>query len=194
MAFFDGFSECWWPGTTCHVDWDGAAAVGTWAAVVIALLFALADRYDRRRRDHLEAVVLAQLLLKDFKSTATKLSELQSRVDPDKSGGLFDALLAMDENLRQQVAGELRSIDMPTLSASTARLHALPADLVQQVTRLMQHVDSLARYGRTLADMKQNKARDETDPLMHEIRTGLDHAHARARALVSAVRQFAYRD
>lgn len=55
---------CWQPWLVgCAIDWDAWAAIGTLAAVVVALMLSGRDRRDRRRAEAAEARLVATVAL-----------------------------------------------------------------------------------------------------------------------------------
>lgn len=54
MSMLEGVSQCWWLSSTCSFDWDAVSAVGTVAAVAVALILAGAqgrkEKRDQRSR------------------------------------------------------------------------------------------------------------------------------------------------
>ncbi|PPU41205.1 hypothetical protein [Xanthomonas arboricola] len=60
MGMLDGVSQCWWLSKNCVVNWDAWAAIGTLAAVAVALLMSIyqTSRADRAQRSRARWVAL----------------------------------------------------------------------------------------------------------------------------------------
>lgn len=68
MGMVDGLSQCWWLSSTCEVNWDAWAAVGTFLAAFIALRIALAEQARRREEALDRALGLSTLLVPEIES------------------------------------------------------------------------------------------------------------------------------
>lgn len=66
MSILDGVSQCWWLSSTCSVDWDAVSAVGTVAAVAVALVVAGAQGRKEKRAQRSRARWVALELRKSI--------------------------------------------------------------------------------------------------------------------------------
>lgn len=76
MSMLDGMSQCWWLSQTCVVNWDAWAAVGTCAAVLVALFAPAIQRLAVRRRVN---AMFAIGMKADLFSAMNHLEELNNR-------------------------------------------------------------------------------------------------------------------
>ncbi|SNT81621.1 hypothetical protein [Stenotrophomonas sp. CC120222-04] len=76
MSMLDGMSQCWWLSETCVVNWDAWAAVGTCAAVLVALFAPAIQRLVVRRRVN---AMFAIGMKADLFSAMNHLEELNKR-------------------------------------------------------------------------------------------------------------------
>lgn len=86
MSMLDGMSQCWWLSPTCVVNWDAWAAVGTCAAVLVALFGPAIQRLAVRRRVN---AMFAIGIKADLLSAMNHLEEMRRRfsfgTDSDES-------------------------------------------------------------------------------------------------------------
>lgn len=167
----------------CAIDW---AALGTWAAVVLALGFYLFDRFDRRTRDKAEARIIALLLGTELSIISTKARGLVAEVAVEKSAGMLDALLAMDEHNRVRIADWAADLPTETIESVVGRVHVLPARAATALMLLLASVRELRLAADTLRNWSNSEAIENIDGFMPNFRIEADLADVRARCAVAA--------
>ncbi|QNH11190.1 hypothetical protein HEP75_00608 [Xanthomonas sp. SI] len=95
MGMLDGVSECWWLSTTCVVNWDAWAAIGTVAAVWVALMASGAE-WRRLRRERKERAMWLR----------EELRQPVHRWHVAAAGALGLVKLGQDHNLQQLLTKE----------------------------------------------------------------------------------------
>lgn len=167
----------------CAIDW---AALGTWAAVVLALGFFVFDKVDRRARERAEAKIIALLLSTELSVLATRTRGLVHEIDDERSGGLIDAILAMDAHNRVRVADIASDFPTGTLESVIGRIHVLPAAASTALMLLLSSVRELRLAAEKLREMTGGDARDDIDGFMPHFRVDAAAAAERAAAAVAA--------
>ena len=174
----------------CAVDW---AALGTWAAVVVALCFALADRWDRRQRERSEATVIAMLLATDLTTIMVRALHIKRELNPDGDAGILDAVLLMDGDERARMASLAKDFPTTTLEAVVSRLHVLPRGAAQALLELLQEIREMAMAGDALARMDGSTAERDLLPFMPHFRQHATRLTHRAKTAIDACSALASR-
>ena len=167
----------------CAIDW---AALGTWAAVVLALSFFVLDRIDRRKRDRAEAKIIALLLGTELSIISTMARALAAEVATENSAGMLDALLALDEHNRGRIADWAANLPTETLESVVGRVHVLPARAATALMALLSSVRELRLIADTLRNMSNSEAIENIDAFMPHFRREAALAGVRARDAVAA--------
>lgn len=136
-------------------DWtynvDALAAWGTWAAVVVALVVALASSVSRWMQRSVDGRLLAVLLFHEVVHANSILETIRKKVMPGGDGGLVEALIAMEPTLREEIAFHIDRILLPALEKSVNRLSVLPRNAAIAVGELQSDLSFLGQAGRALA-------------------------------------------
>jgi len=124
MEFLQGFSECWWPGPTCRVQWS---AVGAMAQAVLSALAILAAWALQEREQRIAALRESQTILELMKQLASmgrKASEFAEACAGGQNYAEFDyPLFALLKGTVGEVeVGRVRlpSLALPVLRARRA--------------------------------------------------------------------------
>ena len=125
----------------CSVDW---AAWGTWAAVLVALGIAVADKifaFFQRRR---ETQILAILVVGELALTQVRLEYIEANINiEDAPPNWFDALLAAGPEARDQFAEWGDKLQLPVLESVIERLPNVTSGLgtaLAQVLAKVKHI------------------------------------------------------
>ena len=152
----------------CVIDWT---ALGTWAAVVVALGFTVWDKFERRSREAIEASLLAILLRPELmwlKSSATDIANELS--DDENAGWAVEALAAVGEEVRRDLAASLASLSLPVLTKAVDRLHVLGEPAASRLVKVLESLDAIKISARTLDAMTPAQANDRAMDLVALLR------------------------
>ena len=123
------------------VDW---AAWGTWAAVMVALGIAVADKvyaYFQRKN---ETKILAILVLSEITATIIRLEDLQAEVTPPGlPEGFYSHILATDESLRKQFSVAGAGLKLPVLETALERLPNIKLEFASSLAELLAGIQSV---------------------------------------------------
>lgn len=172
----------------CEIDW---AALGTWAAVVVALAFAFWDRVDRRLRDRAESRVLTALLETDLLTCVARAKALAEETDLESSGGIQDVLMEDDENIRRDIAAAARDFPTATLESIADRLHVLPATVAVALLDMLSAIREVQLASDVLAGMSDRDAERMLETFMQQFREHIEDLATKAEAAREAAAKVA---
>jgi len=135
MEFLQGFSQCSWPGPACRVWWEAWAALGAWAAAVVAGVSAFAVFYLGRQANKLATSQASQAEAERFREAYVVLR----LIGPDAFAMLPKADVAHhyvteqvteeqyvnDVRLRHAVAAQFKQVKLPNIESVLHRIHVL---------------------------------------------------------------------
>lgn len=119
----------------CEIDW---AAFGTWAAVVLALGIAVADKvsgYFRRKR---ESLLLSILVLPALIEAQIRIERISAHVnDPGRTDGEYEAFIANYQELKDDLKQLGEGVDLDAIAALVPRLPSIDRELSIQLSRAL---------------------------------------------------------
>ncbi len=127
----------------CDIDWG---ALGTWAAVVVALAIAVEDKIFRRVRLRSERVALAALIRADLSLALFHLNELARETAADEhphAHGIADSITFEDEQARADIVRRGELIDVPAIRAGADRLYVFDADVSKSLAEVVTAIRAL---------------------------------------------------
>ncbi len=152
---------CWQPWLQgCRVDWEAWSALGTFAAVLVALGVAFSESQYRRISERQEARIIAAMLGHEFLAKAASLSGIfhdMGAAEPHRP--VFAAAMGEDRRFRQMALQKMRSASiLPRTEAALPRLHILPNTVAAEVLHAVQTTKLL-----TLGTIPYGQAVDRHD-------------------------------
>ena len=180
------------PDAVCEIDW---AAWGTWAAVVVALGIAVADKvftFFQRRR---ETKILALVVFSELEMLSRRLRELSDFVNPNQgeadSRDWFDASVAASpiERLELRQAGE--GIEAPAIQSTVERLPNVQAELGEKLATILGLVRIIRVGCSEPADTPEGKDFDAAQRHMADLRRNISHAQTCVREALIKIESLA---
>ncbi|GGA69165.1 hypothetical protein GCM10011521_04180 [Arenimonas soli] len=139
----------------CEIDW---AALGTWAAVVIALGLALRDKVEARARRKAEAAILAVLIEPELQLMAVRIEKIKEAVGlDDEAREWLEANLANSRAARRSLGSLGERLETPTLNRSVDRLFALPSDFSNSIAQAITAIECLRDDLLTIRDEESDE-------------------------------------
>ena len=174
----------------CEIDW---AALGTWAAVVLALSFQVRDIRDRREREGHEARVIAHLLLPELETLFVRTKSLVSEANPNSACDVYDVLLESEPHLRQELAAHIEGFTTQTLDRSVDRLHVLPANVSRALLALLAEIRFIEKAGEQLKAMDNAEAQRVMDQFLPPFRKTCEDCNTATGSALTACRLLVHR-
>ncbi len=123
----------------CEIDW---AALGTWAAVVLALVLAVRERSSRLSFKRQHDSLLASILTPYFIATEITLARLNSAVSRDRSRAYAENLLN-SHIPRKSLRDIAKVLDTTLVREMFDRIAGAPSDLSVPILRSVACIEGL---------------------------------------------------
>lgn len=114
MSMLDGVSQCWWLSSTCAVNWNAWAAVGTVAAVFAAIFAPAIQRLLIRRRAN---AMFALAYRVDLLTALTLVRSIRNEFPfgmNNAEAWAAEALVMNDETFRARLESQVDGLDSIT--------------------------------------------------------------------------------
>lgn len=141
----------------CTIDfWT---PLGTWAAVVLALGFFVWDKVERRWREAAEGRLLAILLRPELMWLKSRTADIANELGEEAEGGwAVEALAAVGQEVRGDLADSFGSLSLPILSRSIERLHVLRKSAAVSLVNVLERLDAIKISAKSLGEMSPAEA------------------------------------
>ncbi|MEN5271887.1 hypothetical protein [Stenotrophomonas lactitubi] len=151
MGMINGLSQCWWLSSTCGVNWDAWAAVGTFLAAFIALRIALSEQARRREEALDRALGLSTLLVPEIESWHVSIRGLVNHVGLDHAQAILESfepeggdVLRVPPMLRKHLH-RIHELNAPARNLSMAVACAMSARQMESKVRAALRPDATDR-------------------------------------------------
>lgn len=150
------------------MDATAWAALGTWAAVVVALAISLRDIIQKRSERKAEAQILATLIYSDLRTMSVRIQNVVARIPEDQlEFQQLEATLATNRADRKTLGVLGEGLVSPVLDKSVDRLFALPKEFSQHLAHAIAATSQLRDTLLSVRDEENNDvAREQYGKLL----------------------------
>jgi uncharacterized membrane protein len=139
----------------CAIDW---AALGSWAAVVVALFISVRDILEKRAQRKAEAIIVATLICSDLLMMSVRVRHIVSLLPDDKNELWKLTAILMTNRAERQTLGNLGSgLVMKVVDRSVERLFSLPPDFSRAIALAISSLSELRDTLHTVRDEESNE-------------------------------------
>lgn len=151
MSVLDGLSECWWLSSTCSLDWDAVASVGTVVGVLVALFAPVVRRALTGRKVDTIFVAAHMSELRGIRAKIRRLHRTLNALEFDEDGDTV-TLSSANSRFVKEVAMECLAFKPGVVDL--ARYPGLDLHLASIVTRGMYEV---SKVGHAIGNRENGK-------------------------------------